>query len=176
MFGTRSCPLLRVVSLLCSFRNQEQNIYCAGRTVLPTRISLVSQAVFVFHLFLLTSKSTHLLTMQRSLRNSLLVLGTLAASLSHAAPYERDANVAAGAIYTLYNNATNASIIAMSFTENGTLYGSPVMTPTGGKGGIGQTGPGQPNVGALFSSNAVCVEDNVLIFEFHILGRMADNQ
>ena len=91
---------------------------------------------------------------------SALLLGYLAASFSRAAPVAQTTVV--GAIYTLHN-VQNASIIAMSVSENGTIFGSGVSTPTGGKGSSGQTGKGQPNVGALFSSDAVVAQDNVRI-------------
>jgi hypothetical protein len=97
---------------------------------------------------------------------SVLAVGLVAASCSHAAPAARQL-VPVGAIYTLNNSPKNASIIAMGISENGTIFGSPVSTPTGGKGLAGVTGPGQPNVGALFGSNAVVVEDDVQI-PFHL--------
>ena len=103
----------------------------------------------------------HLPTMLSSLSSSLLAVGFLGASWSQAAPASYNAGV--GAIYTLANNAQNASIIAMSISENGTLFGSPVSTPTGGKGLSGVTRPGEPNVGSLFGSNAICAQDNVPI-------------
>lgn len=89
---------------------------------------------------------------------SFLTFGLLAASLSQAAPA---ANSAYGAVYTLNNNEQNASIVAMSLSYNGTIHGTPVSIPTGGKGGHGQTGKGQPNVGSLFSSDSVTAADNV---------------
>ena len=39
-----------------------------------------------------------------------------------------------------------------------------VLTPTGGKGLAGVTGPGQPAVGSLFSSDSVVVSGSVSAF------------
>ena len=98
--------------------------------------------------------------MRSPLSRSVLAIGLVAASISQAAP----TTYPPSAIYTLYNNPNNASIIAMSISENGTIFGSPIRTPTGGKGLSGVTGVGQPNVGALFGSDALVVGDNVRIF------------
>lgn len=65
-----------------------------------------------------------------------------------------------GAIYILNNDPRGASIIAATVSRNGT-FSSPTNTSTGGKGLSGVTGPGQPNVGGLFGSNSVVVEDDV---------------
>ena len=99
-----------------------------------------------------------------ALESTLLVLGLLTASFSRAAPVAQ--TTAAGVIYTLHN-VQNASIVAMSVSENGTIYGTGVSTPTGGKGSSATVGTGQPNVGALFSSDAVVAEDNVLTSSPH---------
>lgn len=99
-----------------------------------------------------------------SLRLSFLTIGLVAvSSLSQAYPAKYGTSV----IYTLDNNPNGASIIAMKISENRTVS-SRVMTPTGGRGLSGVTGPGQPNVGSLFGSDAVVVADDVgipLLFE-----------
>ena len=94
-----------------------------------------------------------------SFRTSLLTLGLLGGSISLAAP--GGTNDPAGVIYTLNNNPQNTSILAVAVSKYGTLYGSPVSTKTGGKGGSGVTGKGQPNVGSLFSANSIVSSENV---------------
>ena len=84
------------------------------------------------------------------------VLATAFFPLAFAYPTSRQPSV----IYTLNNNPSNASIIAMMLSENGTVVTSNQI-PTGGLGLSGTTGVGQPNVGALFGSNAVTAGDNV---------------
>ena len=94
-----------------------------------------------------------------SFKSSLLVVTLLASSLSQAAPTVQNATF--GTLYTLDNNPDYAVIIAMSISENGTIFGPRVSTKTGGKGLSGLTETGQPNVGTTFGSHAIVSEDNV---------------
>ena len=96
--------------------------------------------------------------MRFSSKAAYLVAGALGISLSHAIAIPAASRP--DVLYTLNNNATNASIVAMSLSQNGTIQ-STVQTPTGGRGLSGVTGAGQPNVGSLFGSDAVVVDGNV---------------
>ena len=85
-----------------------------------------------------------------------LLVGSLTLSVSNAWAINRCPSV----LYSLANDPQGASIVSMCVGFDGTISGSS-LTSTGGKGLAGVTGPGQPAVGSLFSSDSVTVVDNV---------------
>lgn len=65
------------------------------------------------------------------------------------------------AAYTLSNNAAGANLLALSISvEDGTLS-KPVLTPTGGKGLLGNTANGTSGPDGLFGQGAVTVSQDV---------------
>ena len=65
------------------------------------------------------------------------------------------------AAYTLNNDATGASVIAMKISLADGMLSSPVKTPTGGQGLLGNTANGTAGPDGLFSQNSLIVSEDV---------------
>ena len=70
----------------------------------------------------------------------------------------------ARAAYTLYNDPAGAFVISMKISLSDGSLTSPVKTPTGGLGMLGNTATGQAGPDGLFGQNALIVSEDVCDF------------